>query len=138
MAAAETIVIAAALIYDDQGRVLLVRKTGTSAFMQPGGKIEPGEQPIDALRRELHEELGLIAARDLFTYIGRFEAAAANEPGCTVSAELFALRWTETVQSAAEIAELIWFDQADIGSATLAPLTRDHVLPLARATVPSG
>ena len=30
--------VVAALIRDEQGRVLLVRKRGTAAFMQPGGK----------------------------------------------------------------------------------------------------
>ena len=34
--------IVAALIRDEMGRVLLVRKRGTSAFMQPGGKRDAG------------------------------------------------------------------------------------------------
>lgn len=38
-----TIRIAAAVITDDAGRYLLVRKRDTTAFMQAGGKIEPGE-----------------------------------------------------------------------------------------------
>jgi 8-oxo-dGTP pyrophosphatase MutT (NUDIX family) len=49
--------IVAALIVD-RGQVLLVRKAGTSAFMQPGGKLEPGELSLAALQRELQEELG--------------------------------------------------------------------------------
>ena len=60
----ETIRIAAAIILDSDGRVLLVRKRGSAFFMQPGGKHEPGESDLDALRRELREELrsGLDAA----------------------------------------------------------------------------
>jgi 8-oxo-dGTP diphosphatase len=50
-----TIEIVAALIRDDAGRVLLVRKRGTSAFMQPGGKRDPGEDDVAALAREIDE-----------------------------------------------------------------------------------
>ena len=48
--------IAAALLIDPQGRTLLVRKRGTEAFMQPGGKIEAHEQPVQALVRELQKQ----------------------------------------------------------------------------------
>ena len=47
--------IVAAVILDVAGRVLLVRKEGTDAFMQPGGKREAGETDLIALARELHE-----------------------------------------------------------------------------------
>lgn len=51
-----------ALVLDDSHRVLLVRfefpDAGTR-WALPGGGIEPGESPVDALRRELDEELGL-------------------------------------------------------------------------------
>lgn len=56
--------IAAALLDDDAGRLLLVRKAGTQWFMQAGGKIEEGESPISALRRELSEEIGLAISDD--------------------------------------------------------------------------
>lgn len=41
-----TISIVAALIRDDAGRLLLVRKRGTLAFMQPGGKRDAGESDV--------------------------------------------------------------------------------------------
>ena len=53
-----TIRVVAALIRDDAGRVLLVRKRGTTAFMQPGGKRDLGEDDLAALAREIAEELG--------------------------------------------------------------------------------
>jgi 8-oxo-dGTP diphosphatase len=127
-----TAYIAAALIRDDEGRVLLVRKRGTRAFMQAGGKVEWGETPFDALRRELGEELGLSVLDSDVSYIGVFEAAAANEPGLRVRAELFEVALKGPVNKAAEIDEVLWLDPDSAEPIALAPLTRDYVLPFAR------
>jgi 8-oxo-dGTP pyrophosphatase MutT (NUDIX family) len=62
----EAIAIAAALITDKDGRVLLVRKFRTLFFMQPGGKLGASETPIEALKRELIEELGCLVVKAEF------------------------------------------------------------------------
>lgn len=132
--------LAAALILDSEGRALLVRKQGTIAFMQPGGKIEPGENAREALVRELSEELTLTVDPAQLEHLGRFAAAAANEPGWSVDCEIFTLRADAGVTGsyisdaditiAAEIAEARWFDPAETGDATIAPLTLEHVFPV--------
>lgn len=124
-----TIRIAAAVIVDAQGRLLLVRKRGTSAFMQPGGKIEPGEAAETALVRELREELGLSVEPVTLRSLGVHSAQAANEPDATVVAELFEISLTGMPFPAAEIEELIWIDPACHDGITLAPLTQDSILP---------
>ncbi|MDP9465373.1 MAG: NUDIX domain-containing protein, partial [Actinomycetota bacterium] len=53
-----------ALVIDPDQRVLLVRFEFPTAtrWALPGGGLEPGEDHLDALRRELEEELGLVDA----------------------------------------------------------------------------
>ncbi|MBZ5486735.1 NUDIX domain-containing protein [Halomonas aquamarina] len=123
-----TLEIAAAVISDPEGRLLLVRKQGTAFFMQPGGKIDGGEAPLDALCRELKEELGLQVAQDLLLPLGVQTAPAANEPGMTIEAHLYALVIDEPVEAAAEIAEAVWVSREEASQLRLAPLTRDYVM----------
>ena len=127
--------IAAALLVRGDGQTLLVRKRGTQAFMQPGGKIDAGEQPAEALVRELHEELNLRIDPSNALYLGHFSAPAANEPGFTVQAELFQVHIEEPVSPAAEIEEVCWIDPAGDGGLHLAPLTRDLILPFYRKSL---
>ena len=124
--------IVAAVVVDERGRLLLVRKRGTTAFMQPGGKLEPGESSVDALVREVREELG-VGVTDV-RELGHHTAIAANEPGHSVAADLFFVRLDGVPQIAAEIEEMAWIDPHAPGDIELAPLTRDTVLQLARVS----
>lgn len=57
------LIVVAAAVLIEEGRVLLTqRKRGThlaGAWEFPGGKVEPDEDPRDALARELREEVGI-------------------------------------------------------------------------------
>jgi 8-oxo-dGTP diphosphatase len=93
--------IAAAVIRDGCGRVLLVRKRGTTIFMQPGGKIKPDEDALTALAREVREELHCSVRPGTARFLGRFAASAANEVGATVVAELYAVEVDGDARAAA-------------------------------------
>ena len=63
-------VTAGALIFNDAGEVLLLkhRFRAGSGWGIPGGFLEAGEQPDEALRRELREEVGLeVEQLEIFT-----------------------------------------------------------------------
>ncbi len=73
-------VVTAALLERD-GRILVCRRRADQKhplkWEFPGGKVEPAENPVDGLRRELAEELGIVAGqvdevtRFPFQYPGR-------------------------------------------------------------------
>ena len=116
--------VAAAVIRDESGHLLVVRKRGTATFMQPGGKSMAGESPADAIRREVVEELGVEVAASSVQPLGRYVADAANEPGDTVEADVFIVGLAGEPRAAAEIEEIAWVDPAEPGDRELAPLTK--------------
>jgi 8-oxo-dGTP diphosphatase len=126
----EPVAIVAALIRDARGRVLLVRKAGTGAFMQPGGKREAGEDDLTALARELDEEIACRMDAATAIGLGQFRAPAANEGGRDVIADVYAVKIAGEPRASSEIAEVLWLDPDAAGDVELASLTRDHILPL--------
>ncbi len=49
-----------AVIFDRRGRLLLQQRSDGGQWGLPGGSIEVGESVNDAVRREVHEETGLV------------------------------------------------------------------------------
>jgi len=130
----KTIRIAAAIILNDLGQMLVVRKRGTNIFIQPGGKIEPGESLQHALERELREELGCSPKH--LTPCGRYSAPAVHEANHIVDADFFfATIDTEQVFAGGEIAEMRWINPTMPGEIELAPLTALHAVALAVAKI---
>lgn len=125
----KTIRIVAAIIQDNQGRCLLVRKAGSSVFMQAGGKPEPHEEPLDTLDREILEELGCRIDRETAEFDGAYMATAAHEAGCQVAADIYRIRLLGAPSPSSEIEEIIWIDPENPERLPIAPLTSEHVLP---------
>ncbi|GAB3712166.1 NUDIX hydrolase [Nocardiopsis oceani] len=66
-----------AVVLDPEGRVLLHRRSDDGRWATPGGILEPGEQPAQAVVREVWEETGVevaverlasVVAEDPYTY----------------------------------------------------------------------
>lgn len=81
MADAETIPCVGAVLSDDQGRLLLIRRAnepGRGLWSLPGGRVEPGETDEEAVVREVAEETGLTVTVSRLAgrvRIGRYDVA---------------------------------------------------------------
>jgi 8-oxo-dGTP diphosphatase len=116
-----TVVVAAAIVRDH--RLLVAQRSYPAALAGcwelPGGKAEPDEADVDALRRECREELGV----DLRVG-GRVGPELEISPGVIFRA--YAARITAGEPVAHEHAELRWVGAADL--ADLAWLAADRPL----------
>lgn len=125
------LVVAAICIHDREGRLLTVRKHGTTRFMLPGGKLEPGETPAQAAVREVSEEVGVDIDPAALVPLGRWRSPAANEPDTDIDSTVFTVDLHEPAPRVAhEIDELRWLAPSDAAAYDdLAPMITLHVLP---------
>ncbi|MEO8222500.1 MAG: NUDIX domain-containing protein [Specibacter sp.] len=125
--------VSAVCVFDPAGRLLTVRKSGTTKFMHPGGKPEIGESAAQAAVRELAEEVGIDVDAATLELMGVWHGTAANEADTDIEATVFTApgRWdAAAIHPTAEIAELRWMDVAGAADFDdLAPLLTEFVLP---------
>jgi 8-oxo-dGTP diphosphatase len=117
-------VIAAAVV-DSRGLLLVSKRAAPDVYYLPGGKPDDGEPPLDCLRRELTEELGV--GLESAAPLAEVHAPAALEPGVEMWMSVFLARLAGSPAPAAEIASLRFWP-SDPGL-RLAAAVRDHVIP---------
>jgi 8-oxo-dGTP diphosphatase len=124
--------VVAALVREG-GRILMSRRRPDQAMPNlwefPGGKVEPGEHPEAALRREVREELGCDLEIDRIEEVV-FHAYADFDLYMLV----YAGRIAAGAPRAVEVAEIAWVEAARLPELDLLPA--DY--PLARKLAAGG
>jgi 8-oxo-dGTP diphosphatase len=120
--AKERKLVVAALVRDAAGRILLTQRRADQPmplkWELPGGKIEPGEAPTEALAREIEEELGCLAE------VGSIDDVIFH-PYAEFDLLMLVYRCALTgAPRALEVAALAWVDPADLGAYDLLPADR--------------
>ncbi len=124
------LVVAAALV-DAAGRVLVAQrppgKSLAGLWEFPGGKVEPGERPEDALIRELEEELGIVvedAALAPLTF------ASHAYPEMHLLMPLYVCRHWRGEMVAREAQALRWMPPRNLHSLPMPPADAPLIAPL--------
>ncbi len=123
--------LACALITNEYNEMLIVKKQNTEVFIMPGGKIEHGETPEQALQRELLEEIKTSINLQQMTLLGHHTTIASNEKNTQVTARIFHIKLAKTqIKVANEIQEAFWMNYQDYTKYTLANLLKEFSLPI--------
>jgi 8-oxo-dGTP diphosphatase len=121
------------------GRLLLVRKRGSSTFILAGGKPLPQESDQQTLEREILEELGCGILAGSLAFLGVFSDAAADAAaGVQVHVRLYAGLLQGVPQPSSEIEELLWLEPCGRRRTDLAPSLVNVILPSCSARMEPG
>lgn len=116
------VIVAACALVDPSGRVLITRRPAgkpmAGLWEFPGGKVEPGECPEDALIRELREELGITISRDR---LAPLTFASHAYPDFHLLMPVYACRDWEGKVVAQEGQESLWLRPEELDAYAMPP-----------------
>ncbi len=99
----------------ENGRILCARPRGKGIFYVPGGKREGPESDLQALLREIAEELTVRLLPGTVRHVGTYEAEqpGGHPDGTVVRMSCYTGDYAGTLTPSSEIEELAWFSYAD-------------------------
>lgn len=104
----KTIQKVALAVFKDKKMLQVRSKNQPLVFFTLGGKIEAGESEIEALKREVMEEIGCEIEESSLKFLTQFEDVAHG--GGVVAIKVFEGNLIGSPKPSSEIAEIGWFD----------------------------
>jgi 8-oxo-dGTP pyrophosphatase MutT (NUDIX family) len=96
------------------GRILSTKSYGKDKYYIPGGKREAGETDVQALCREIKEELSIDLHAGTLQLVGVFQAQAhGHATGIEVKMTCYTADYVGEINAAAEIEEVRWLQYID-------------------------
>ena len=105
------ILLTAGLVVTKNNQLLLAYSNNKNAWYLPGGKVDKGETPKEALIREIREELNIDLQPDKIESYKHISAPAYGEkPELIMEQDTFLYNLTENIQPSHEIVAVKYFD----------------------------
>ena len=108
-----------ALITNDEGKVLIIREAAYDDASQvgkyhfPGGRIEPGENHVDGLKREVQEEAGVDVEVEYPLYVGEWQPIIKGTPTQIVAVFMVCRAKSTDVKLGPDADAYEWIDPRD-------------------------
>lgn len=110
-------------------RLLVQEEEGVDHYILPGGKAEHEEGAIQALSREIKEELGIDLDIASLSFLGEFKDILSGKIDELVHVDLYQGEVNGQMRPCSEVKRLIWFAKNDDWD-KLAPVTRNKIMPV--------
>ncbi|HRY60146.1 MAG TPA: NUDIX domain-containing protein [Patescibacteria group bacterium] len=92
-------------------KLLVERSKNKEFFISPGGSIEDGETPTQALARELWEEFKINVVEDNFEEFGVFSAQAVGQEDRKIQMNVYIVKsWQGEPTPSSEVEEILWIN----------------------------
>lgn len=121
------------LVLSPDGKKFLVCQKSpddvTAQYIMPGGQVEPGEEPVETLTREIREELSTDVDPTALKFIAEYQDVAAGQPGRGVSIKLFSGTLNGEPTPTSEIKKLHWISKDDASNERVSPIIRNKIIP---------
>jgi mutator protein MutT len=120
---------AAGIIIQDR-KLLMLKSAKYDLYLSPGGKIEAGETPVQALIRELAEEISIKVEEVDLSFFAKLETVTDLDPNRKIFLDVFFVnKWQGEIVVANEIEAMCWINSGNQDHYKLGSIFAHNVIP---------